>query len=79
MIVALGPGGSEGIPLGALRMLGAGGRADVRATDDVIAAKVQAALRHKLIPVICVGETADDLRPFDPRAVARAIAGLSPE
>src|SRR6188474_1557468 len=28
-------------------------------TDDVIAAKVQAALRHKLVPVICVGETAD--------------------
>ena len=26
-------------------------------TDDVIAAKVQAALRHKLVPVICVGET----------------------
>jgi fused signal recognition particle receptor len=28
---------------------------------------------------IGVGETADDLRPFDPREVARAIAGLPPE
>ena len=26
-------------------------------TDDVIAAKVQAALKHGLVPVICVGET----------------------
>ncbi len=25
------------------------------------------------------GEKADDLRPYDPRAVARAIAGLPPE
>ena len=31
------------------------------------------------IHAIGVGETADDLRPFDPRAVARAIAGLPPE
>ena len=31
------------------------------------------------IYAIGVGETADDLRPFDPRAVARAIAGLPPE
>jgi fused signal recognition particle receptor len=30
------------------------------------------------IHAIGVGEAADDLRPFDPRAVARAIAGLSP-
>ena len=26
-----------------------------------------------------VGEKVDDLRPFDPREVARAIAGLPPE
>jgi triosephosphate isomerase len=38
-------------------------------TDDVIAAKVQAALRHKLVPVICVGETADDLEKFGASAV----------
>jgi fused signal recognition particle receptor len=31
------------------------------------------------IHAIGVGEQADDLRPFDPRAVARAIAGLAPE
>jgi fused signal recognition particle receptor len=31
------------------------------------------------IHAIGVGEGVDDLRPFDPRAVARAIAGLSPE
>ena len=31
------------------------------------------------IHAIGVGETADDLRPVDPRAVARAIAGLPPE
>jgi fused signal recognition particle receptor len=31
------------------------------------------------IHAIGVGETADDLRPFDSRAVARAIAGLPPE
>ena len=29
------------------------------------------------IHAIGVGEKADDLRPFDPRAVARAIAGLA--
>src|SRR5678816_1967806 len=31
------------------------------------------------IHAIGVGEGVDDLRPFDPRAVARAIAGLPPE
>ena len=31
------------------------------------------------IHAIGVGEKADDLRPFDPRAVARAIAGLPSE
>ena len=41
---------------------------------------VAAAERFGLpIHAIGVGETADDLRPFDPRAVARAIAGLPPE
>lgn len=38
-------------------------------TDDVIAAKVQAALKHSLVPVICVGETADDLEKFGASAV----------
>ena len=41
---------------------------------------VAAAERFGLpIHAIGVGERADDLRPFDPRAVARAIAGLPPE
>jgi fused signal recognition particle receptor len=31
------------------------------------------------IHAIGVGESADDLRPFDARQVARAIAGLAPE
>jgi triosephosphate isomerase len=38
-------------------------------TDEVVAAKIQAALRHGLIPVICVGETADDLEKFGASAV----------
>ena len=33
-------------------------------TDEVVASKVQAALRHGLVPVICVGETAEDLEKF---------------
>lgn len=33
-------------------------------TDDVVRAKVAAALRHSLIPLICVGETEDDLDRF---------------
>jgi fused signal recognition particle receptor len=40
---------------------------------------VAAAERFKLpIHAIGVGEGVNDLRPFDPRAVARAIAGLTP-
>ncbi|MFT4212824.1 MAG: triose-phosphate isomerase [Microbacterium sp.] len=38
-------------------------------TDEVVAAKVQAALRHGLVPVICVGETAADLEEFGASAV----------
>jgi fused signal recognition particle receptor len=39
---------------------------------------VAAAEKFRLpIHAIGVGEGVDDLRPFDPRAVARAIAGLS--
>jgi triosephosphate isomerase len=36
-------------------------RADHHESDEVVTAKVQAALRHSLVPVICVGETAEDL------------------
>lgn len=52
-----------------------------RESDDVVAAKVQAALRHGLVPVICVGETADDLEKFGAAAVPvgqleAALAGV---
>jgi triosephosphate isomerase (TIM) len=51
-------------------------------TDDVVAAKVEAALRHGLVPVICVGETAEDLERFGASAVPvgqleKALDGLS--
>lgn len=38
-------------------------------TDEVVASKVQAALRHELVPVICVGETAEDLEKYGASAV----------
>ena len=38
-------------------------------TDEVVAAKVQAALRHDVVPVICVGETSADLEKFGASAV----------
>ncbi|WP_309069749.1 triose-phosphate isomerase, partial [Microbacterium sp.] len=37
--------------------------------DDVVAAKVKAALKHELVPVICVGETAEDLEKHGASAV----------
>ncbi|MDI2098131.1 triose-phosphate isomerase [Ruicaihuangia caeni] len=50
-------------------------------TDEVVAAKVSAARRNGLVPVLCVGETADDLEQHGPSAVPvaqlqAAIAGL---
>jgi triosephosphate isomerase len=38
-------------------------------TDAAIAAKVAAAHRHGIVPIICVGETADDLEQHGPSAV----------
>ena len=38
-------------------------------TDEQVAAKVAAAHRHGLVPVICVGETAEDLETHGPSAV----------
>ncbi|MGP3534946.1 triose-phosphate isomerase [Microbacterium sp. RD1] len=38
-------------------------------SDEIVASKVQAALRHGLVPVICVGETAEDLEQFGASAV----------
>lgn len=51
--------------------------------DDVVAAKVQASLRHDRVPVICVGETAADLEKFGASAVPSgqleaALQGVSP-
>ncbi|MBC7724463.1 MAG: triose-phosphate isomerase [Burkholderiaceae bacterium] len=50
--------------------------------DDVVAAKTAAAVRHGLVPVVCVGETAEDLEKHGPSAVPvaqlkAAIAGLT--
>ncbi len=52
-------------------------------TDEVVASKVAAAIRHGLVPVICVGETAEDLETHGASAVPvaqleTALAGLAP-
>ena len=49
--------------------------------DDEIAAKVVAAIEHDLVPVLCVGETAEDLEKHGPSAVPveqlkAALAGV---
>jgi len=51
-------------------------------TDEIVAAKSAAAVKHGLVPVICVGETAEDLEKHGPSAVPvgqlrAALAGLS--
>jgi triosephosphate isomerase len=38
-------------------------------TDEQLAAKVAAAVKHGIVPVICVGETAEDLEKHGPSAV----------
>ncbi|BDZ37949.1 hypothetical protein GCM10025863_05630 [Microbacterium suwonense] len=38
-------------------------------SDEIVNAKVKAALKHGLVPVICVGETAADLEEFGASAV----------
>jgi triosephosphate isomerase (TIM) len=38
-------------------------------TDEQVAAKVAAAHRHGIVPIICIGETADDLEQHGPSAV----------
>jgi triosephosphate isomerase len=50
-------------------------------TDEQVAAKVAAALKHNLVPIICVGETAEDLEKHGPSAVPvaqlrAALAGV---
>ena len=44
-------------------------RQDHGESDEIVADKTAAALRHGLVPVICVGETADDLEQHGPSAV----------
>ncbi|MBD3940807.1 triose-phosphate isomerase [Microbacterium sp. NEAU-LLC] len=39
-------------------------------TDEVVAAKVKAALKHGLVPVICVGETLEQREESGPTAVS---------
>ena len=48
-------------------------------TDEELAAKVAAAIRHGVVPVLCVGETAEDLEQHGPSAVpvAQLRAGLA--
>lgn len=48
-------------------------------TDDLVKAKVAAAFRNKLIPIICVGETLEELEAQGPAAVpvAQILAALS--
>lgn len=48
-------------------------------TDEVVASKVKAALRHGLVPVICVGETSEDLEKFGASAVPVAQLGVALE
>jgi len=50
-------------------------------TDEQVASKVAAAIKHGLVPIICVGETAEDLEQHGPSAIPvaqlkAAIAGV---
>ncbi|MBG6108139.1 triose-phosphate isomerase [Frigoribacterium sp. CG_9.8] len=52
-------------------------------TDEIVAAKVAAAITHGLVPVLCVGETAADLEQHGPSAVPvaqlrAALASVTP-
>lgn len=64
-------------------LIGHSERRTMHAEDDaVVAAKVEAALRHSVVPVICVGETAEDLETHGPSAVPvaqlkAALAGVT--
>ena len=40
-------------------------RADHREDDAIVAAKSRAAIRHSLVPIVCVGETAEDLETHE--------------
>jgi triosephosphate isomerase len=49
-------------------------------TDAIVSAKAFAASKHGVVPVICVGETAEDLEEFGPSAVpvSQLTAALEP-
>ncbi len=38
-------------------------------TDEIVGAKTKAAIKHGIVPIICVGETAEDLETHGPSAV----------
>lgn len=59
MIVALGPGGSEGIPLGALRLLQTSGVADLRVSAEAVAALAEHGVAHQ--PGAAVVAAPDDV------------------
>jgi triosephosphate isomerase len=44
-------------------------RQDHDETDNLVTAKTKAALKHGLVPVICVGETSEDLEKYGASAV----------
>jgi triosephosphate isomerase (TIM) len=44
-------------------------RADHHESDDIVALKARAAVRHSLVPIICVGETAEDLETHGPSKI----------
>jgi len=46
-------------------------------TDELVGAKVQAALRHGLVPVVCVGETLEQREESGPTAVSVAQLGVA--
>ncbi|AWB86392.1 triose-phosphate isomerase [Mycetocola zhujimingii] len=48
-------------------------------SDEQVAGKVAAAIKHNVVPIICVGETSDDLEKHGPSAVpvAQLKAALS--
>jgi MazG family protein len=91
MIVALGPGGPDGIPLGALRVLRDAGAADVRAAAGVVAVLADAGVRHDpAAPVLAAPDaeawllaraepsraTWPDRAELEERAAAAALAAL---
>jgi len=51
-------------------------RANHHETDDLVAGKAQAAIKHGLVPIICVGETAEDLEKWGPSKVPLEQLGV---